>query len=113
MCTDMFMQHCRRCGKVYCNGCSSHRALLDPSEVVTDPGAPEERHTTPTLQRVCQSCYDEVCTDVPGPLRSSQGTGIEGVMVNNQSLLVGGHMRAGEDTSQISDLTEFVFFLAV
>jgi hypothetical protein len=107
--TDAFLQHCRRCGKVFCNGCSLHRALLDPSEVVIDPGAPEDRHTAPTSQRVCQSCYDEVSTDVPGPLRSSRGTGMEGLIVNNRSLAVPAHMRRGEDTSQISDLTEFVF----
>jgi len=98
--------HCRRCGKVYCNGCSSRRILLDPSEVVTDPGVPEERHTEPTLQRVCQTCYDEVCTDVPGPLRSSRNTGMDGVIVNNRSLAVHGQTRLGDDTSQISDLAD-------
>ncbi|KAF8314700.1 hypothetical protein DL93DRAFT_2097093 [Clavulina sp. PMI_390] len=107
--TFYFRKHCRRCGKVFCNNCSSHRALLDRSEVVTDPTAPlvsEERRPVASMQRVCQPCYDEVNVDAPGPLRSSRGTGLEGVMVSEASLAVPAHMRRGEESSQISDLAD-------
>lgn len=75
---------------------------------MSDPGAPEERHSAASLQRVCQPCYDEVTIDAPGQLRSSRNTGLEGVMVNQQSLAIPGHVRRGEESSQISDLAECV-----
>jgi hypothetical protein len=92
---------------VYCNGCSSHRALLDPSDIIHDPSAPGDHSQVPSLQRVCQSCFDEVNTDVPGQLQSSQVAGMETVIVQQQSLTVPG-TRRGDASSQISDLAEWV-----
>ncbi|KAF9520709.1 hypothetical protein BS47DRAFT_1286570, partial [Hydnum rufescens UP504] len=103
--TFYFRKHCRRCGRVYCNGCSSHRALLDPSDIVHDPSAPGDHSQVPSLQRVCQSCFDEVNTDVPGRLRSSQVAGMETVIVQQQSLTVPG-TRRGDASSEISDLAD-------
>jgi len=71
--------HCRRCGHVVCDRCSSHRATLHPSMVVYDPTSSEAyiNHQTlsrrGTLQsyRVCDSCYGHL-----GPARSnSLGSG--------------------------------------
>lgn len=81
--------------------------MLDPSDIVHDPSLPEERLTSPSLQRVCQPCYDEVNTNVPSQLRSSQNTGMESIVVSQTSLAIPGHMRGGsEASSQISDLAE-------
>ncbi|KAF9984060.1 hypothetical protein BGZ75_004370, partial [Mortierella antarctica] len=71
--------HCRRCGHVVCDRCSSHRATLHPSMVVYDPSSNEAfiNHQTlsrrGTLQsyRVCDSCHESL-----GPTRSlSLGSG--------------------------------------
>ncbi|KAF9924697.1 hypothetical protein FBU30_005390 [Linnemannia zychae] len=57
--------HCRRCGFVVCDRCSSHRATLHPSMVVYDPSSSEayinhqalNRRGTLQSYRVCDSCY--------------------------------------------------------
>jgi len=38
---------------------------------------------------------------------------MDGVIVNNQSPALHGHTRLGDDTSQISDLAEFVFSISL
>lgn len=71
--------HCRRCGHVVCDRCSSHRATLHPSMVVYDPSSSEAFITHQTMSRrgtlqsyrVCDSCYSTL-----GPVRSqSMGSG--------------------------------------
>ncbi|KAG0088475.1 hypothetical protein BGZ92_006124 [Podila epicladia] len=71
--------HCRRCGHVVCDRCSSHRATLHPSMVVYDPSSSEAFITHQTMSRrgtlqsyrVCDSCYSAL-----GPVRSqSMGSG--------------------------------------
>ncbi|KAG0349384.1 hypothetical protein BG004_007011 [Podila humilis] len=70
--------HCRRCGHVVCDRCSSHRATLHPSMVVYDPSSSEAfiNHQTTsrrgTLQnyRVCDSCHGTL-----GPGLRSQSIG--------------------------------------
>ncbi|KAI7817234.1 hypothetical protein BC939DRAFT_335343 [Gamsiella multidivaricata] len=65
--------HCRRCGHVVCDRCSSHRAMLHPSMVVFDPTSSEAylnhqmlvRRGTVQSYRVCDSCYTAL-----GPGRS-------------------------------------------
>lgn len=53
--------HCRRCGKVVCDKCSTNRALLHPSQVVTDPTTPESWIITAAgatlYHRVCDVCF--------------------------------------------------------
>ncbi|WFD26894.1 hypothetical protein MNAN1_001883 [Malassezia nana] len=49
--------HCRRCGQIVCDACSSHRAVLQEGEFVIDPLLPEMlaselQHPT----RVCDMC---------------------------------------------------------
>lgn len=50
--------HCRRCGQIRCDRCSTHRVHLSPAELVIDPGVPEmlfAESAGPT--RVCNACY--------------------------------------------------------
>ncbi|KAI8362869.1 hypothetical protein B0O80DRAFT_857 [Mortierella sp. GBAus27b] len=57
--------HCRRCGHVICDRCSSHRALLPPDKVVYDPTSSEAYLNQQALirkgifqsYRVCDSCF--------------------------------------------------------
>ncbi|KAF9438532.1 hypothetical protein BGZ76_007063 [Entomortierella beljakovae] len=68
--------HCRRCGHVVCDRCSSHRAMLHPTMVVYDPTSSEAylnhqmllRRGTVQSYRVCESCY---ATSLPPRSQSS------------------------------------------
>ncbi|PWN95279.1 FYVE-domain-containing protein [Tilletiopsis washingtonensis] len=49
--------HCRRCGQIRCDRCSSHRVHLSAAELVIDPAMPEMLITEssgPT--RICNAC---------------------------------------------------------
>ncbi|KAJ3910148.1 hypothetical protein F5879DRAFT_930215 [Lentinula edodes] len=88
----LLRRHCRRCGKIFCDKCSSHRALLDPSDIVHEPGSVAETHSlnrsnssgsqgsqgssntsssssppqsSSSSHRVCQTCFDEVSGNLP------------------------------------------------
>ncbi|KAG0027985.1 hypothetical protein BGZ81_005119 [Podila clonocystis] len=86
--------HCRRCGHVVCDRCSSHRATLHPSMVVYDPSSSEAfiTHQTTsrrgTLQsyRVCDSCYSTL-----GPVRS-QSMGSGSGSVSSSAAQTGSHL---------------------
>ncbi|OZJ07015.1 hypothetical protein BZG36_00018 [Bifiguratus adelaidae] len=52
--------HCRRCGLLVCDRCSSNRAVLAPSQVLHDPyTTPTYYYSTsfPEAHRVCDHCY--------------------------------------------------------
>ncbi|CAO3569328.1 unnamed protein product [Mortierella alpina] len=74
--------HCRRCGHVVCDKCSSHRATLHPSMVVYDPSSNEAfiNHQTlsrrGTLQsyRVCDSCHESLGPTRPLNMGSGSGS---------------------------------------
>ncbi|KAG8928147.1 hypothetical protein FRC02_007296 [Tulasnella sp. 418] len=102
--TFYFRKHCRRCGKIFCDRCSSFRALLDPADVVHDPVYPDTHHSTTSAHRVCETCYDVVTAAVPSPLRMSRSNTMEGIVVSENRLAVPGHSR--EVSSQISDLAD-------
>lgn len=60
--------HCRRCGQIVCDACSSHRALLREQELVIDPMLPEMLESElqhPT--RVCDACVEAYSLDAPPP----------------------------------------------
>ncbi|KAJ4482635.1 hypothetical protein C8R41DRAFT_896663 [Lentinula lateritia] len=113
----LLRRHCRRCGKIFCDKCSSHRALLDPSDIVHEPGSVAETHSlnrsnssgsqgssntsssssppqsSSSSHRVCQTCFDEVSGNLPasvhGLLRSAGGiAGMERVFVNQERLSI-------------------------
>lgn len=96
--------HCRRCGKIFCDRCSSWRALLDPSDVVHDPSFPETPHS-PTTQRVCRACYEEVTASVPNGLQSSRTTSMERIVIDQRRLTIPSPT-SGHTSSQLSDLAE-------
>jgi hypothetical protein len=76
--------HCRKCGKIFCDHCSSYRTMLDPADVVHDPEV-----TTPSaLHRVCQSCYKE--TNGVVPKRLTERSVMEGIVVNQERLTIPG-----------------------
>jgi len=98
--------HCRRCGRIHCNSCSSLRVVLDPSAVITDPSSHEEPPQVPSLQRVCQTCYDAVTVNVPGSLRLGHPERADGVDVPSSGLSIPSHLRRNDSSSQLSDLGE-------
>ncbi|CAE6388233.1 Putative E3 ubiquitin-protein ligase C36B7.05c [Rhizoctonia solani AG-1 IB] len=97
--------HCRRCGQIFCDRCSSRRAVLDPSDVVLEPSVAEHQSnysSSSSTHRVCESCYDAVTASVGVP-RSLRAP--ERIVVDTQNLVVPRHMRS-QESSQISDLAD-------
>ncbi|KAL4264569.1 hypothetical protein AB1N83_004346 [Pleurotus pulmonarius] len=79
-------RHCRRCGRIFCDRCSSFRALLDPSDVVHDPMLPD--------------------ASVPSGLHASRTSTIERIVVEQTMLAIPSHMSRNDSSSQISDLAD-------
>ncbi|EJD53555.1 hypothetical protein AURDEDRAFT_95784 [Auricularia subglabra TFB-10046 SS5] len=96
-------QHCRHCGRIFCDRCSSFRAALDPSEVVQDPVAAEVI-APGTLQRVCQPCYDQANSTAPRPLQGTRTGSLERIVLDQGRLSAPAHSR--DVSSQISDLAD-------
>ncbi|KAI0693554.1 FYVE zinc finger-domain-containing protein, partial [Cytidiella melzeri] len=100
-------RHCRRCGRIFCDRCSSYRALLDPSDIVHDPSWMESSSASTSSQRVCQACYEVVTASVPDGLQLPRTALIERIVVDQRRLTVqsptSGH---GQTSSQISDLAD-------
>ncbi|KAL1919002.1 uncharacterized protein VTP21DRAFT_2383 [Calcarisporiella thermophila] len=62
LCTRKFnlwlrRHHCRRCGRVICDKCSSSKMLLRPDQIVHDPTAPPSGLQTSMYHRVCDNCF--------------------------------------------------------
>ncbi|KAI8092314.1 FYVE zinc finger-domain-containing protein [Gilbertella persicaria] len=53
--------HCRRCGQIVCDKCSSNRLRLPVEELVEDPMIPPSQypHLASQTQRVCDTCFRE------------------------------------------------------
>ncbi|ORE07633.1 FYVE-domain-containing protein [Rhizopus microsporus var. microsporus] len=51
--------HCRCCGTIHCDRCSTSRAYLQPSQILQDPRGPFEslEILSSQHQRVCDNCY--------------------------------------------------------
>ncbi|KAF9222106.1 FYVE-domain-containing protein [Gyrodon lividus] len=98
-------RHCRRCGRIFCDRCSSHKVLLDPSEIVHDPAFPEPSASS-SSQRVCQCCFDEHTASVPERFRSWGSSAMERIVVDQGRLMVPGQLRRQDSSSQLSDLAE-------
>ncbi|KAF8897415.1 hypothetical protein BD779DRAFT_1432389, partial [Infundibulicybe gibba] len=99
------VRHCRRCGRIFCDRCSSQRALLDPVDIVHDPAFPEST-TISSSQRVCQTCYDEVNVTLPSALHGTRSVSMERIVVDQGRLTVPGHLSRIQSSSQLSDLAE-------
>ncbi|KAJ7179178.1 hypothetical protein C8R46DRAFT_1345583 [Mycena filopes] len=98
-------QHCRRCGRIFCDRCSVYRALLDPSDIVQDPAFPESTASA-SSQRVCSSCHDEVNAAVPSRLYGMRATSMERIEVDQERLVIPGNLSRRQSSSQLSDLAE-------
>lgn len=97
--------HCRKCGRIFCDRCSSHRALLDPSVIVRDPVFPESAASSST-QRVCQGCNDEINASLPTRFSGSTSSTMERIVVDQRRLMAPGQLHRQESSSQLSDLAE-------
>ncbi|KAI7902292.1 FYVE zinc finger-domain-containing protein [Cokeromyces recurvatus] len=53
--------HCRRCGQIVCDKCSSNRLRLPVEELIEDPMVSPSQYPllASQFQRVCDSCYRE------------------------------------------------------
>ncbi|KAJ7047493.1 FYVE-domain-containing protein, partial [Mycena alexandri] len=98
-------RHCRRCGRIFCDRCSVYRALLDPSDIVQDPAFPESTASA-SSQRVCSSCHDEVNAAVPSRLYGMRATSMERIEVDQERLVIPGHLSRRQSSSQLSDLAD-------
>ena len=76
--------------------------MLDPSEIVQDPVFPESAFTS-GMQRVCESCPQEVNALVPPMLLGNGANSLERIVVDSQHLVVPSRRQS---TSQLSDLAE-------
>ncbi|KAI9313101.1 hypothetical protein BX666DRAFT_733099 [Dichotomocladium elegans] len=54
--------HCRCCGLVVCDKCSTNRVMLPFSHIVQDPAVPMEQHYRISLQpqRACDGCFEKL-----------------------------------------------------
>lgn len=57
--------HCRKCGQVICDRCSTHRALLPFHQIIQPPNIPVDDIYVLSLQpqRLCDHCVDSVVID--------------------------------------------------
>ncbi|KAF9646781.1 FYVE-domain-containing protein [Thelephora ganbajun] len=97
-------RHCRRCGRIFCDRCSSQRALLDPSDVVHDPAVPIPTTHAATSHRVCISCSEELNATIPTNVQRT--TSLERIVVAQERLSVPSPTRRQQSSSQLSDLAE-------
>ncbi|KAF8165206.1 hypothetical protein B0H34DRAFT_228371 [Crassisporium funariophilum] len=95
--------HCRKCGRIFCDRCSSFRTMLDPADVVHDPML--FYVVTPTsTHRVCQSCFEE--TNSSAPSRLSGRSAMERIVVDQERLTIPGSLTRRQSSSQLSDLAD-------
>ncbi|ETS59631.1 hypothetical protein PaG_06555 [Moesziomyces aphidis] len=88
--------HCRRCGRIFCDACSSKRAQLRLAEIVVDPSLPgmaASEVLAPT--RICNSCHAEL--QLPPQLQNTRGA--EAVMTASRTRAAGDpSSRSGAET---------------
>lgn len=96
-------KHCRKCGRIFCDRCSSFRTMLDPADVVRDPALTEV--TSPaSSHRVCHGCHEEVASNIPSRLQRTST--MERIVVDQERLNVPGSLTRRQSSSQLSDLAE-------
>lgn len=82
-----------------------YRALLDPADIVQDPAFPDATGSA-SSQRVCSACHDEVNASVPSRLYGMRATSMERIDVDQERLVIPGHLSRRQSSSQLSDLAE-------
>ncbi|KAH8830771.1 hypothetical protein DL96DRAFT_971411 [Flagelloscypha sp. PMI_526] len=97
--------HCRRCGKIYCDKCSSWRAVLDPDEIVHEPSIaasiPEGDSTPPC-------CREQSIRESSSNFDLGYGRGmLERIVIDRGRLYPRTtSFGRGRSSSQLSDLAE-------
>ena len=60
--------HCRRCGRIYCDACTSHRAYIPENVHITDPAIPEMLDAeSGSAVRICDWCMNEYHIEAEPP----------------------------------------------
>ncbi|KAF9534176.1 hypothetical protein CPB83DRAFT_756370, partial [Crepidotus variabilis] len=99
----LIRRHCRKCGRIFCDRCSSYRTLLDPADVVRDPTLVEA--TSPAANhRVCHGCYEESTNNIPSRLQRTST--MERIIVDQERLTIPGSLTRRQSSSQLSDLAD-------
>lgn len=84
--------HCRRCGRIFCDSCSSKRAQLRANDIVVDPSLPgmaASEVIAPT--RVCNGCHAEL--QLPPQLQNMRAS---------EAAVAASRVRAGGEASSRS-----------
>ncbi|KAL4075965.1 hypothetical protein J3A83DRAFT_4089165, partial [Scleroderma citrinum] len=103
--TLILRKHCRRCGHIFCDRCSSHRAVLDPSDTVSDLAFLGPIAAT-SSQRVCRICFDALNGSVPARFQPSSSGAAERNVTEPGRLSAPGLVTRQNSSSQLSDLAE-------
>ncbi|RCH99978.1 hypothetical protein CU098_006300 [Rhizopus stolonifer] len=84
--------HCRRCGQIVCDKCSSHRIRLPAEEIIEDPMIASSQYPflATQTQRVCDSCYRE-------PIRRSS----ESYHKKRRSFILGREMQRSNSSQSL------------
>ncbi|KAI9333746.1 FYVE zinc finger-domain-containing protein [Pilaira anomala] len=87
--------HCRRCGQIVCDKCSSHRIRLPVEELIEDPMVSTSQYPllASQAQRVCDSCYRE-------PIRRSSESYTRRTR-STRPLAVGSQMRRSDSSQSL------------
>lgn len=94
--------HCRKCGRIFCDRCSSRRAPLDAADIAYDP-AFEESIAPGLPQRVCDPCFNELNAGVPARYQTA---GVVDDAIDHGRLAAPSPLTRQTSNSQLSDLAE-------
>ncbi|KAI6164748.1 hypothetical protein EDD17DRAFT_1801696 [Pisolithus thermaeus] len=100
--TFILRRHCRKCGRIFCDRCSSRRAPLDAADIAYDP-AFEESIVLGLPHRVCDSCFNELNAGAPARYQTS---GVVEDAVDHDRLAAPSPLTRQTSNSQLSDLAE-------
>lgn len=79
--------HCRRCGRIFCDNCSSYKALLDPSQIAHDPVLPVYIGTG-SSHRVCRSCFDAVNSGPVSKIARPGSVSLKSIVIDQTRLTI-------------------------
>lgn len=94
--------HCRRCGRIFCDPCSSRRAKLTSNELVIDPALPEMLLSESSgISRICNSCDAE--RNLPLNLRVPRG--YDSLLTHANVNGINSHQSNGDEQNGTSDVS--------
>ncbi|KAF8974337.1 hypothetical protein BDZ97DRAFT_13851 [Flammula alnicola] len=96
-------RHCRKCGRIFCDRCSSYRAILDPADVIMILCFLRWRHPLPAIG--CASlAMKKVIAAFPNRLHRTST--MERIVVDQERLTIPGSLTRRQSSSQLSDLAD-------